>query len=83
MAATGKIPNVVVGPAFNEFGGARVAPEEVVTNVTAVIRLVGLEITVVGGVHQVHQCAVTVGREEFIPLATPHHLEDIPARTAE
>ena len=60
-----------------------VAAEEVVTYVGAVVGLVGLVITVRRGVHQVHQCAVAVGVQQRVPLASPDHLDDVPARAAE
>ena len=52
-------------------------------DVEAVVGLVGLEITVGGGVHQVHQRAVLVGVQQGVPLAAPHHLDDVPAGAAE
>ena len=63
--------------------GARVATEEVFPHIAAVVGLVGLEITVGGDVHQVHQRAVAIRLQQCIPFAAPDHLDDVPARAAE
>jgi hypothetical protein len=55
----------------------------VVANVGPVVGLVGLIVTVGRGVHQIHQGAVAVRVQQRVPLAAPHHLDDVPARTAE
>ena len=83
VATALEVPDLGVGHLLDERLGARVAAEEVVADVGAVVGLVGLVVAVGRGVHQVHQRAVTVGVQQRVPLAAPHHLDDVPARTAE
>ena len=66
---------------MNQLCSPRVPAKEIVANVATVVSFVRLEVAVVSGIHQVHQRTVTVGGKEFIPLATPHNLEHIPAGT--
>ena len=42
-----------------------------------------MEIAVGGVVHEVSKCTVVVLAEKFIPLTTPHDLDDVPTGTAE
>ena len=83
VTTTAKIPDVVVGPVFNKLCGLWIATKEVFAHEGAVFCLEGLEITVNGLVHQVHKSAFAVLAQEFIPLATPYNLDDIPACAAE
>ena len=76
-------PDLIVGPVLDEFGRTGVATEEVIADECAVLGLVGLEVAVVGVVHQVHERAVAVGCQKFVPLAAPHDLDHIPTGTAE
>ena len=62
---------------------ARIAAEEVLPYVGAVLGLVGLVVAVAGDVHQVDKRAVGVGGEQRVPLAAPDHLDDVPPRAAE
>jgi hypothetical protein len=68
---------------LDHLAGARVAAEEVLTDVRAVLRLVGLVVTVGRDVHQVDQRAVGVLREQGVPLAAPDHLDHVPAGAPE
>ena len=52
-------------------------------NVGPVVGLVGLEVTIGRGVHQIDQGAVGIGLQQGIPLAAPHHLDHVPAGTPE
>jgi hypothetical protein len=61
VATTLEIPDLGIGHVLHERLGARVATEEVVAHVGAVVGLVRLVVAVGGGVHQVHQRAVPVG----------------------
>ncbi len=61
MPAALEVPDLGVGHVSHQRLGARVAAEEVVAHVAAVVGLVGLVVAVGRGVHQVDQCAVTVG----------------------
>ena len=76
-------PDLVVGHVLDERLGARVAAEEVVADVRAVVRLEGLVVAVQRLVHEVDQSAVLVGVEQHVPAATPDHLDDVPAGAAE
>ena len=78
-----EVPDLGIGHVGHQRLGARVAAEEVVAHVGAVVGLVGLVVAVGGGVHQVHQRAVTVGVQQGVPLAAPDHLDDVPAGAAE
>jgi hypothetical protein len=78
-----EIPDLLVRVALDELGGARVAAEEVLPDVCAALGLVGLVVAVRRAVHQVDESAVAVAGEQLIPLAAPHHLDDVPSRTAE
>ncbi len=83
VTAALEVPDLGVGHRLDERLGARVAAEEVVAHVRTVVGLVGLVVAVGRGVHQVHQRAVAVGVQQRIPLAAPHHLDDVPAGAAE
>ena len=83
VAAALEVPDLLVGHRLDERLGPRVAAEEVVADVAAVVGLVGLVVAVGRGVHQVHQGAVAVGVQQRVPLAAPDHLDDVPARAAE
>src|SRR6476659_1236107 len=76
-------PDLVVGPVLDHLGGARVAPEEVVANVLAVVGAEGLVVAVARGVHDVHERTVAVGGQQRVPAATPDDLDDVPAGAAE
>ena len=76
-------PDVLVGPVLDHLAGARVAAEEVVADVLAVVGAEGLVVAVARGVHQVHEGAVAVCGEQRVPPAAPDHLDDVPAGAAE
>ena len=83
VAAALEVPDLGVGHVLHERLGAGVAAEEVLADVGTVIGLVRLEVPVRGGIHQVHQRAVLIGLQQGVPLASPHHLDDVPAGAAE
>ena len=83
VAAALEVPDLAVAHVGDQRLGARIAAEEVLAHVGAVIGLVGLEVPVGGAVHQVHQRAAGVGVQQGVPLAAPDHLDDVPARPAE
>ena len=76
-------PHVRVGPVLDELAGARVAVEEVVPDVGAVVGAEGLVIAVRRLVHEVDEGAVAVGREQRVPAPTPDDLDDVPPGAAE
>ena len=76
-------PDFVIGPVSDHCRGARVASEEVLPNVGSGLGLVGLKVAVGSVVHEVAKRAVVVLAEKFVPLATPHDLDDVPPGSAE
>jgi hypothetical protein len=66
-----ELPDLGVAHRVDERLGPRVPAEEVVADVGAVVGLVGLEVAVRRGVHQVDQRAVTVAVQQRVPLAIP------------
>ena len=76
-------PDLLIRPVGNHGLGARIAAEEVLAHVRAVVRLEGLVIAVDGLVHQVDERAVLIGLQQLIPLAAPHDLNDVPTSTLE
>src|SRR5690606_16990183 len=62
---------------------ARVAAEEVLTDVRAGLGLVRLVVAVRRDVHEVDQSAVGVGGQQRVPLAAPDDLDDVPPGAAE
>ncbi|CAM5305927.1 hypothetical protein TPAU25S_00101 [Tsukamurella paurometabola] len=83
VTATPQAPDLLVGHVLDQFLGPRIAAEEVLTDEGAVVRLEGLVVAVRRGVHDVHQRAVAVLVQQLVPLATPDHLDHVPAGTAE
>ena len=83
MAAALEVPDFVVAVVLYQRLGSRVAAEEVLPYIGAVVGLVGLEVSIGCGVHQIHQGAVFVGVQQCIPLAAPHHLDDVPTGATE
>ena len=63
--------------------GALVATEEVVADELAVLGAIRLEVAVRSRVHEVHERAVVVLREQLVPAAAPDDLDDVPAGAAE
>src|ERR1700685_3522718 len=57
--------------------------EEMLADVRATFRCVLLELTVGHAVHLIDEDAVHVAREQLVPLASPDHLDDVPAGAAE
>ena len=51
VAATTQVPNLLVGHILDQLGSARIALEEVVADVAAVVGLERLEVAVWSGVH--------------------------------
>jgi hypothetical protein len=83
VAAAGQVPDLVVGEVLDHGPQPRVAAEEVLPDERPVGGGVRLELPVRGDVHLVDQDAVHVAGEQVVPLATPDHLDDVPAGAAE
>ena len=60
-----------------------IASEEVLADKLAGFGLVGLVVAIWSAVHEVHQSALTVLCQQVVPLASPDHLDNVPARAAE
>ncbi len=82
-AAAELAPDVVIRPVLDQRRGALVAPEEVIADESAALGAVGLEVAVGRRVHEVHERAVGVLREQLVPAAAPDDLDDVPAGAAE
>ena len=78
-----KGPDVFVGKTRYESRGARIATKEILADVGAVFGFVRLEVTVGCGVHDVDERTLAILCQQRIPIATPHHLENVPTRSAE
>ncbi len=78
-----EVPDLLVGEVLHQVLRARVASEEMLPHVGAVVGLVRLVVAVRRLVHQVDERAVAVGVQQRVPLAAPDHLDDVPARAAE
>ena len=76
-------PDLVVGEVFDHLECARIAAEEVLANVFAVLCFVGLVVAVGSAIHQIAEGALGVFCEQGIPLAAPDDLDDVPASTTE
>ena len=83
VPAAWQVAQVVVGEMLDEGSQPRVGAEEMLPDVGAVLGGVLLELAVDGGVHLVEQDAVDVAGQQLVPLAAPHHLDDVPAGAAE
>ena len=83
VPAAAQPPDLVVGEVLDEPLGRRRATEEVLADVAAGLTLVGLVVPVQRLVHDAHQVAGRVARQERVPLPAPDHLEHVPPRTAE
>ena len=83
VSASLQAPDLIIRPVLDELCRARVSAEEVFADESAVLCLVGLEVTIGRGIHEIHERAITILCEQLIPLATPDDLEDVPAGTAE
>ena len=71
VAAAAQAPDLVVGHVRDHLLGPRVAPEEVLADVGAVVGPVGLVVAVGRGVHQVDQRAVPVAAAAAGPTPGP------------
>ena len=83
VTATLQGPDFLIGPVLDEGCSARVATEEVLTHVGAVVSLESLVVTVESFVHQVHQGVVLIGSQQAVPATAPNHLNDVPAGATE
>ena len=83
MATTAQRPDLLISPVFDHFGSARVATEEVLTNIGTVVGLEGLVVTITSVVHDVNEGTVAVGLQQRVPAGSPNNLDDVPASATE
>src|SRR5437867_2701964 len=83
VAPASQLHEVGVREMLDELAETRVRSEEVLADVRAVGDREALRLAVGRLVHLVHEQAVDIAREEVVPLASPDHLDDIPAGPAE
>ena len=83
VAAPGQRPDLRVGPVRDHRRGFRIAAEEVLADVGAVLRLEVLVFAVDAFLHQLAQLAFRIPGEELVPAGTPQALDDVPAGAAE
>ena len=57
--------------------------KEMIAYEFSVVGFIGLIFAVYGVIHNFSQDAFLVTREQWVPIPTPDHLNDIPAATAE
>src|SRR6185312_1743780 len=75
-------PDLIIGPVIDQRRGLRVAPEEVLADISAVLRLEILVFAVDAFLHQLPQSPGRIPGEEGIPIRAPKALDDVPARAA-
>ena len=83
MASTLETPDLLIAPASDQRCGTWIATKEVLANISSTFSLKGLVITISSAIHQINKRAFAIVGKEFIPLATPDDLDDIPASTTE
>ena len=83
MTAAVQLHDLVVGHILDHLGQFRIFTEEVLTGVGAAISLVVLQLAVADFVHALAQQALFVFFEQRVPVATPKHLDHVPAGTFE
>ena len=83
VPAAAQVAQLLVAQVLDEGAEARVRAEEVLADVRAVGDGHALRLAVGGLAHPIHEHAVDVAREQIVPLASPDHLDHVPARPAE
>jgi len=82
VAAVAQRPDVVVAHVLDHLEQARIAAEEMLADIGAILRAEGLIVAVQRIHHHLLEDAVLVARQQRIPAAAPQALDDIPARAA-
>ena len=83
MAAATQIANFLIGHVGHHLQRSRIATEEMLAHVSAVIGFECLVIAVVALHHDLAQRTIFVGGQQRIPLAAPDQLDHVPARSTE
>uniref|UniRef100_A0A0N4ZLD8 NAD-specific glutamate dehydrogenase n=1 Tax=Parastrongyloides trichosuri TaxID=131310 RepID=A0A0N4ZLD8_PARTI len=79
VPAASQLPDVVIAQVADHRQQFRVLAEEVLADVGAVLRLVGLILAVHALHHALAQDAAAIPGQQRIPAAAPHHLDHVPA----
>ncbi|KAF1042977.1 MAG: hypothetical protein GAK34_02735 [Delftia tsuruhatensis] len=83
VAAAAQVPDLVVAHVLDHLQRARIAAEEVLAHVGAVIGLERLVVAVVALGHDLLEHAVLVLGQQLVPALAPQQLDDVPAGAAE
>ena len=83
VATTAQGPNLVVAHFGHHLQQLWVAAKEVFAHKRAVVGFKGLIVTIQGVHHDFAQRAVFVFLQEWVPVAAPQQLDDVPARATE
>ena len=83
VTAAVEMPDFIVRHIGNQLQQLRVFAEEIFAHVSAVSGFIGLIFAVNHFFHALQQQAGFIFGQQAIPLPAPHHLDDVPARTAE
>src|SRR2546430_557330 len=83
VAAAAELCELLVGEMGDGLRQSRFAAEEVLADVVAIRDGHPLRLAVGRLVHAIREHAVDVAREQFVPLASPDDLDDVPSGSAE
>ena len=83
VTAAAEAHEVIIREVLHERAELWLWAEEVLANVGAAGDDVLLELAVNGRIHLAHELSARIVRQELVPLATPDHLDHIPAGAAE
>ncbi len=83
VAAAVEPPDILIGHIRHHLLQLGILAEEVFPGIGAALGLVGLIVAVHRLFHALHQGAVLVAGKQWIPVAAPDHLDDMPAGAAE
>ena len=83
VAATVKPINVIVAEVLDHLQQLRIFGEKIIPYVLATLCFEVLIFAVHCGIHSTLHQALTVFREQRIPMPPPHHFDDIPTSTPE
>ena len=79
MATALECPNLLIAPISNHCGCTRIATKELLAYICAALGFKCLVIAIGSAIHEFKECAIAIHRKEFVPFATPNHLNNVPA----
>ena len=83
VASAGELLELRVAEVADQVEQDRVFPEEILPDIGTALDDVLLVLAVDDLVHALSQKARRIAGQQLVPVATPNHLDDVPARTAE